>query len=63
MKVLVYNGDRIRREIDVAEGTTVRECVRILEPEHDDFQTPTLCMMNGEPLLRKDGGWEAAKVD
>jgi len=63
MKVAVYNGDRVRREIDVAEGTTVRECVRILEPEHDDFQTPTLCMMNGEPLLRKDGGWESAKVD
>ena len=63
MKVKVYNGDRVRREIDVAEGTTVRECVRILEPEHDDFQTPTLCMMNGEPLLRKDGGWDVAMVD
>ena len=60
VKVQVVNGDRVRREIEVAEGTTVRECVRLLEDGKDEFQIPTMALLNGEPLLRKDEGWEKA---
>jgi len=62
VKVRLVNGDRIRKEIEVEEGTSVRSCVALLDEGRDEFQTPTLCICNGEPLLRKDGGWETTAV-
>ena len=62
IKIQVLNGDRVRREIEVAEGTTVRECVRLLEDGKDEFSIPTMALLNGEPLLRKDEGWEKTAV-
>ena len=62
IKVQVLNGDRVRKEIEVEEGTSVRDCVRLIEDGEDEFQIPTMALANGEPLLRKEQGWEKAVV-
>lgn len=60
-KIELVNLDRVRRSVEVGPGTTIRECVRRLEPGRDEFLTPTICIVDGEPLLRKD--WDSTTVD
>ncbi len=49
------------RTLNLPAGSTVRGCARQLLPAGmDEFQTATVAMLDGRPVLRKDGGWEAA---
>ena len=59
-RCVLLNGQHVRAEID-ASGLTVREAaVQICGAQ--DFATPVVALYNGQPVLRKGGGWESTKV-
>ncbi len=59
-RCVLLNGQTVRKEID-ASGLTVREAaVQICGAQ--DFATPVVALYNGQAILRKNGGWESAKV-
>ena len=44
---------------DMPSGLSVRDVCRALVPSGaNDFSTPTIALLNGEPVLRRDDGWE-----
>lgn len=42
---------------EVAVGSTVREWVKAKYPQTGEFPNPTVCLLNGKPLMRS--GWDA----
>ncbi len=48
------------RKITVPSGSSVRGCAcQLLPAGVREFQTATIAMLDGKPVVRKDGGWEA----
>lgn len=59
-KCVLLNGQTVRAEID-ASGLTVREaCTQICGAQ--EFAVPVVALLNGQPVLRKNGGWESVRI-
>lgn len=52
-KIVFTAGTRTVEEIEVEEGTTPQEIMIKAHPETQNFTAPTLCIYEGQPLLRK----------
>ena len=59
-RCVLLNGQTVRAEID-ASGLTVREAAMQICGAQE-FASPVVALLNGQPVLRKNGGWETAKV-
>lgn len=59
-RCVLLNGQNVRAEID-ASGLTVREAAMQICGAQD-FATPVVALLNGQPVLRKNGGWESARI-
>lgn len=44
-------------------GITILEWLKLQDPNFVEFQTPTICLLNGEPLMRKDWSKQIAEND
>lgn len=51
------------RKHEHAGGITIREWVAMQHPETKEFPIPTICVVNGKPLLRPDWGYRIQSND
>ena len=59
-KCVLINGQNVKKEIELAPCTVREACIQICGEQ--EFKVPVVAMLNGEPVLRKENGWENARV-
>lgn len=59
-KVVITKGPDRKKEIEVAEGTTIQEVMLAENPETGNWPAPTVCIYRGKPLSRKF--WETTAL-
>ena len=55
----LVNGQTVRRQVEVEAGTSILTISRQL---HAEESAPVVCLVNGQPVLRKDNGWQNTMV-
>ena len=57
-EVLYACADRLKERRNVPDGLSLRDMAALLCPGSEDFPAPTIAVMEGAPVLRRDGGWD-----